>query len=196
MQNNGLLKRKPILYIYPAQNLTKSHNIFMKPNQRFIPNLFQKISLLLLLSVSFHSLSAQSKYVKKFSGLADSLQTAYGIPAAVILGIAIIESASGTSRNCRLLHNHFGIVGKNNLRKTKGIKSRYKQYPDDSSSYVDFCRLMTTKRFYSKLKGNMNYKLWIEAISKANYSEVPLVWKERVLSAIRRNKLAVPRKTS
>lgn len=151
--------------------------------------------MLLLLS-SFHNLSAQSKYVRKYSGLADSLQAAYGIPSAVILGIAIIESSSGTSRNCRLLHNHFGIVGKNNLLKTKRIKSRYKQYANDTDSYIDFCRLMTTKRFYSKLKGNMNYKLWIDAISKAKYSEVPAIWKERILSAIRKNKLAAPGKKS
>lgn len=149
--------------------------------------------MLLLLS-SFQHLPAQSKYVRKYSGLADSLQGVYGIPSAVILGIAIIESASGTSRNSKLLNNHFGIVGKNNLLKTKGIKTRYKQYPNDTSSYVAFCKLMTRKKFYSKLKGNMDYKLWINAISKARYSEVPAVWKERILSAIRRNKLPLPGK--
>jgi len=155
-------------------------------------------NLLLLAGLigSFHTMTAQSKYVKKYSALADSLSEAYQIPTAVILGVAIIESSSGTSRNCRLLNNHFGIVGKNNLLKTRGIRTRYKQYANDTSSYADFCRLMTTKRFYSKLKGNMDYKLWIEAISKARYSEVPLVWKQRILDAIRKNKLARPNKTN
>lgn len=155
-------------------------------------------NLLLLASLigSFHTMTAQSKYVKKYSGLADSLSEAYQIPVSVILGVAIIESSSGTSRNCRLLNNHFGIVGRNNLLKTRGIKTRYKQYPNDTSSYIDFCRLMTTKKFYSRLKGNMDYKLWIEAISKARYSEVPLVWKQRILEAIRKNKLARPNKTN
>ncbi len=168
----------------------------MKLNQPFTIGISSRLLLFLLLFSSFHTLSAQSKYVRKYSGLADSLQEVYGIPAAVILGIAIIESSSGTSRNCRLLHNHFGIVGRNNLLKKKGIKTRYKQYPNDSSSYFDFCRLMTTKRFYSKLKGNMDYKLWIDAISKTRYSEVPALWKQRVLSAIRKNKLSAPSKTS
>lgn len=167
----------------------------MNLNHRFVIRIGSRVLIFLLLLGSFHSLSAQSKYARKYSGLADSLQEAYGIPAAVILGIAIIESSSGTSRNCRLLHNHFGIVGKNNLLKTRGIKSRYKQYPNDTSSYVDFCRLMTRKRFYSKLKGNMDYKLWIDAISKSNYSEVPAIWKQRVLSTIRKNKLSALRKT-
>ncbi|MFI5133397.1 MAG: glucosaminidase domain-containing protein [Chitinophagales bacterium] len=158
-----------------------------------------KAGLIFLLSAillsSFCSVSAQSKYVLKYSDLADSLSAVYGIPAAVMLGIAIIESSSGTSRNCKLLNNHFGIVGRNNLLKKRGIRTRYKQYEDVTSSYVDFCRLMTTKKFYSRLKDNMDYKLWIDAISRAKYSEVPVVWKERILSAIRRNKLSVPRKT-
>lgn len=162
----------------------------MRLNPGFTMKLVSRFLFILLLTGSFYNLPAQSKYIQKYSGLADSLQNAYGIPSAVMLGIAIIESAAGTSRNCRLLKNHFGIVGKNNLLKTKGIKSRYKQYTSDTNSYVDFCRLMTRKKFYSKLKGNMNYKLWIDAISKSNYSEVPAIWKERILKAIRRHKLS------
>ncbi|HYM94681.1 MAG TPA: glucosaminidase domain-containing protein [Chitinophagaceae bacterium] len=154
-----------------------------------------KFLLPVILLSSSHLLSAQSEYVQKYSDLADSLSEVYGIPAAVILGIAIIESSSGTSRNCRLLNNHFGIVGRNDLLKTKKIKTRYKQYPNDTSSYVDFCRLMTRKRFYYRLKGNKDYKLWIDAISKAKYSEVPVVWRQRILDAIRKNKLSVPHKT-
>ncbi|MCZ2458280.1 MAG: glucosaminidase domain-containing protein [Chitinophagales bacterium] len=149
-----------------------------------------KFLLLLLLLGSSHILPAQTKYIKEYHVLADSLQGVYGIPSAVILGVAIIESGAGTSRNSRLLHNHFGIMGKNNLLKTKGIKSRYKQYPDARSSYLDFCRLITKRKFYSKLKGNMDYKLWVHAISRSNYSEVPDVWKGRVLSAIRKHKLS------
>lgn len=166
----------------------------MNQNHPFTYRINLRLLFLLPLLGSFLFLSAQTKYVKKYAALADSLQEVYSIPSSVILGIAIIESASGTSRNCRLLNNHFGIVGKNNLLKTKRIKSRYKQYPNDTSSYVDFCKLMTRKRFYSKLKGKMDYKLWIEAISKSNYSEVPLIWKERILTAIRKHSLANPAK--
>jgi len=133
----------------------------------------------------------QSKYVRKYRPLADSLSAIYGIPVPVILGVAILESGSGTSRNCKLLKNHFGMIGKNNLLKTNGIKSRYKQYPDDRASYVDFCRLMTKKKFYGKLKNNTDYKLWVNAISKAGYSEVPDDWKKKVLATIKKSKLTV-----
>lgn len=159
---------------------------FSPPNRR----LGLALGLLLLSG----AVSAQSKtFIQKFSPLADSLSAEYGIPAAVILGVSIVESGSGTSRNCRLLNNYFGIVGKNDLLKTKGIKTRYKQYPDATASFVGFCKLLAKKKYYKKLKGNMDYKLWTEAISKSGYSEVPSVWRQRINDAIKKNKLSATR---
>jgi flagellum-specific peptidoglycan hydrolase FlgJ len=158
--------------------------------QIFLFRTVNRVLMTGLLLIIFQCAMAQSKYVKKYRPTADSLTQVYGVPASVILGVAIMESGSGTSRNCKLLKNHFGIVGKNNLLKTKGIKSRYKQYPNDLASYVDFCKLMTKKKFYKRLKGNMDHKLWADAISKAGYSEIPEIWKQRLLSIIKNNKLS------
>lgn len=160
-----------------------------KPLLPGVKNNRRVILLVFLLLVVQHAV-AQTKYVQKYRPLADSLSIEYGIPAAVMLGVAIIESSSGTSRNCKLLNNHFGIIGKNKLLKTKGIKTRYKQYDDAMESYVDFCHLLKKRKFYKKLKGNIDYKLWIDAISKANYSEIPATWKLRVLATIKKNKLS------
>lgn len=146
--------------------------------------------LVLLCIFAVQGLQAQSKYVKKYRPLADSLAAVYEVPAAVILGVAIVESGSGTSRNARLLNNHFGIVGKNNLLKTKGIKSRYKQYSKIADSYVNFCQLLSRRKFYSSLKGNKDYRVWVDAISKTGYSEMPEEWKKRINGAIRKNKLS------
>jgi flagellum-specific peptidoglycan hydrolase FlgJ len=114
----------------------------------------------------------------------------YGVPTSIILGVAILESGAGKSRNCKLLNNHFGIVGKNDLLKTKNIKTRYKQYTDSRASYIDFCKLMRKKKFYKKLKDNNDYKLWVDAISRAGYSEIPDYWKQKVLETIKKNKLS------
>ncbi len=152
-----------------------------------------KIKLLpVLLFCLFATLNgmAQSSYVKRYKPLADSLSDVYGVPTSVMLGVAIIESGAGKSRNCRLLNNHFGIKGKNNLQKTHGIKSSYKQYKDSRASYIAFCQLMTRKKFYSKLKGNKDHHAWLDAISKAGYSTVPDVWKRNITAAIRKHKLA------
>lgn len=137
-----------------------------------------------------HSAIAQSKYIKTYKPIADSLSDVYGIPTSVMLGIAIIESGAGQSRNCKLLNNHFGIKGKNNLLKTKGIRTAYKQYPDGRASYIAFSQLMTRKKFYPKLKGKQDYRLWLDAISKSGYSTVPEEWKTNITAAIKKHKLA------
>ncbi|RYY61613.1 MAG: muramidase [Chitinophagaceae bacterium] len=136
------------------------------------------------------AVSAQSKYVKKYRPIADSLASVYGIPSSIILGVAILESGSGTSRNAKLLNNHFGIVGKNNLLKTKKIRTRYKQYATVAASYADFCGMLSRKKYYTRLKGTKDTKTWIDAIAKAGYSEAPLEWKKRITATIRKNKLA------
>ena len=136
------------------------------------------------------TLQAQKpSFREKYQPLADSLATVYKIPSAVILGVAIIESGNGTSRNSRLLHNFFGIKGKNNLLKTKGIRSSYKQYKSDTASFVDFCKLVERKKFYPTLAGNPDYKPWILALSKTGYSEVPETWRKLITGAIQKNGL-------
>jgi Bax protein len=156
-----------------------------KPRFYYFPVLLLTISLVLQSLLS----AGQTKYVKNYRPLADSLEREYGIPASVILGVAIIESSSGTSPNCKLLNNHFGIVGKNKVFKTHQVRTRYKQYPNGRASYIDFCKLLAKKKFYKKLKGNLNYHLWLDAISKSGYSEVPSIWKQRITATIQHNKL-------
>lgn len=173
------------MYLYRMAKLPNTGN------QRVITAIRFRTRLLSGFLVIFLSLGAQTKtFVQKYRPLADSLSGVYGVPASVMLGVAIIESGSGTSRNSKLLNNFFGIVGKNNLLKTKGIKSRYRQYDSDTASFVGFCKLQAKKKYYKKLYGNMDYRLWTDAISKSGYSEVPAVWKQRVNDAIRKNKLS------
>jgi Bax protein len=158
-----------------------------------IPRITSRHWLLLAFFIAAaFNIQAQSRtFIHQYRPLSDSLAAEYGIPVAIILGISIIESSSGTSRNCKLLNNFFGMEGKNDLKKTRGIKTRYKQYPDARSSFVDFCRLMSRKKFYKKLKGNKNDRLWVDAISKSGYSEAPELWKQRVSTTIRKHKLSV-----
>ncbi len=126
----------------------------------------KRLLLFFLTVAALQQVSGQSRYIKQYKPIADSLSSIYGIPTSVMLGIAIIESGAGKSRNCKLLNNHFGIKGENDLLKTKGIKTSYKQYPDGRASYISFSRLMTRKKFYHKLKGKTDYRLWLDAICK------------------------------
>jgi Bax protein len=157
--------------------------------ERGVLNRLGGLLLPLLLLLPFNGNSQGKSFLQKFGALADSLGNAYQIPRAVILGVAIIESSSGTSRNCKLLNNYFGIVGKNDLKK-QGIKTRYKQYDLPRESFIHFCKVLEKKKFYKKLKGNNHYTLWTQAMSDHGYSEVPETWRQRINAAIRKNKLS------
>ena len=121
--------------------------------------------------------------------MAAVLYLQYGIPAPVILSVAAVESSGGMGPTARVLNNHFGMVGKNSFVNHKGHKSRYKQYSNELASYVDFCRLMTRKRFYNKLKDNDDCTAWIKAISHCGYSEQPGQWEQKVFSVLSSFKL-------
>jgi flagellum-specific peptidoglycan hydrolase FlgJ len=147
---------------------------------------FVALPLTLLINVAA---SAQYKYISQHRDLTDSLSQTYGIPASVILGIAVVESGGGKDRNPTMLNNHFGVVGKNNLLETKGIKTMYKGYTTAKASFIDFCKIISRKSFYTKLKGNMDYRAWLNAISNAGYSTEPEVWRKAITEAIEKLKL-------
>jgi uncharacterized FlgJ-related protein len=130
------------------------------------------------------------QYLKKFKPVSVELMQETGIPASVILGIAMLESGTGTSRNAKLLHNHFGIVGRNNLAQTKpGHRSVYKQYVSDVASYEHFVELLTSKKWFGQMKGNPEFSVWLKKMNHSGYSSAGHVWINRVTNIINRYKL-------
>ena len=157
--------------------------------------LLLKKLLFLLFTLLFGAVQSNAQvhtYIKKYKPLAVKLSAEYDIPVSIILGVSIIESGSGKSKNCRLLNNFFGIVGKNSLRhsKTSTYHSMFKEYPNAEASFRDFCHKMAKKKFYVKLKGNDDYHAWVAAMSKSGYSQYPALWRKNVLSVIKQYKLA------
>ena len=147
------------------------------------------VLFLALFSVLSNLEGQSKKYVAKYKPLCDSLSAQFGIPSQVILGIAIVESGYGKSKVCRLLNNHFGIVGKNNLRQTHNIKSRYRYYLNDTASFIHFCKLVASRKYYQKLKGSTNIHKWLVTISRSGYCKYPKRWTNAIMVLLRRHKL-------
>jgi uncharacterized FlgJ-related protein len=125
------------------------------------------------------------KYISKYKSIAMQLSAEYGIPVAIILGVAIVESSAGKGPAVKRLNNHFGIVGHNELKvDSNHHKSRYKQYKSAEDSYRDFCKMISRKKFYDKIKYNNDPSIWVRAMSLAHYSELPLIWQKKILSTI------------
>lgn len=135
------------------------------------------------------SIWSQRTYFDKYQTIADSFESVYGIPSSVMLAVAMQESGGGVSRNAKLLNNHFGIMGSNNLKKTHGITSRYKWYPSDTASYEGFCLLVSRRKFYSSLKGNTNPTTWIKAIANSGYAGNAVKWSAAIIGIVRKYNL-------
>jgi len=140
------------------------------------------ISVLFLLLSSFflQAQSAGDVYIARYDSLAIEVLNKYEIPASLVLGIAMHESGCGTSKLCLVNHNHFGIKGRVKSSKTKsGYAYAYREFDTDEAAYLYFGEIISHKKYYSRLKGNMDYLKWLKAMKAANYAASPK-WISRV----------------
>ncbi|WP_343701014.1 glucosaminidase domain-containing protein [Chitinophaga sp.] len=148
------------------------------------------LSGLLVSGLAASAQKTPQKYLAQFEPVAVNLMKETGVPASVILGVAMLESGMGTSKNARLLRNHFGIVGKNNLAKRGGTyRSVYREFASDTASYRQFVKLVMKRRWYAGMKGNDDYSAWLAKLIQSGYSSAGQIWVNRVSGMIRRYKL-------
>lgn len=133
-----------------------------------------------------HAKDTALEYIENFKDLAVDAMHQTKIPASVILAIAMMESANGNSRVCRILNNHFGIKGRNSGK----IGSSYKEYATDEASFHDFIRVISGKRFYSSSIFVTDVRHWVTSIAKTGYSEAPTAWTGKIFKTIKQYNLA------
>ena len=75
--------------------------------------------VLTLFSVSANAQQKKHNYITTNEQIAEELSEKYGIPSGVILAVAFVETGGGTSKGAKTYNNHFGIVGKNKVTKSK-----------------------------------------------------------------------------
>jgi Bax protein len=144
----------------------------------------RKLLVLGLMGLVFFANAQNKTYIFNHKLIAEILSQQYGIPAPVILAVAAVESSGGKGPAAKVLNNHFGIEGHNHFVNKRGHTSRYKEYDNEIASYIDFCKLISRKRFYHRLKGSENCKAWVTAISHAGYSEQPEQWEQKVMGVL------------
>ncbi|SFW80961.1 glucosaminidase domain-containing protein [Chitinophaga sancti] len=163
----------------------------MTLNKMFSSRWFCAVLCTILLFGNSAYSQSKVRYVTKYKETAIAIMNETGIPASIILGIAMLESGMGTSKNARLLHNHFGIVGKNKLHKKKGgtYRSRYREFESDDASFRYFAKMVQKKKYYPLMKGDPKYKDWLKHMNDSGYSAAGQVWEKRVAGMISRYKL-------
>ena len=148
--------------------------------------------VLLMCVLTSYQVNAQkfspSSYIEEHKEIAQELMLETGVPASVILGVAIHESAYGNSRIAKHLNNHFGIKGKNS---SKVIRSAYKGYGSVRDSYLDFVDLLKRRKTTAPLfedNEQEDFQAWVKCIARSGYS-VTKTWSSKVLSTINRYNL-------
>src|ERR1700744_1055129 len=96
----------------------------------------KKIVLIVTLLVTALAASAQKNtsqsYIEKFKDDAIRIMHESGVPASIILAVAMHESANGNSNIAQNLNNQFGVKGYNKTvyktQKNKKVSTFYKHY--------------------------------------------------------------------
>ncbi|MGV8877928.1 MAG: glucosaminidase domain-containing protein [Sphingobacteriaceae bacterium] len=131
-------------------------------------------------------------YIEKHKEAAIRMMDERGIPASIILAVAMHESANGNSVLARKLNNHFGIKGVGGgsyyLRKDKKVKSSYKKFSAVADAYKDFARLIAERKAFRHLTQNLShydYMGWARGMQKSGYAHSK-TWSSQVMSIIRK----------
>lgn len=156
----------------------------------------KKILLIASFVISASVASAQNasqSYISKFKDNAIRIMHESGVPASIVLAIAMHESGSGTSKLARTQNNHFGVKGKSPVSYTgrKATHSAYKQYDSAFDSFQDFARIMTERKQFSHLTEKFthyDYLGWVKGIQHSGYASSKK-WGSQVLGLIRKYNL-------
>ena len=138
--------------------------------------------------------NTSQSYIDQFKDNAISIMRETGIPASIILGIAMHESANGNSNIAQKLNNQFGIKGNTGsvyFKNDKKVHSAYKRYDSIMESFADFARIMTERKQFSHLSQNLtqyDYEKWVKGIQRAGYAS-SRKWGTQVLGIIRKYQL-------
>ncbi|HCN83224.1 MAG TPA: hemagglutinin [Sphingobacteriaceae bacterium] len=144
--------------------------------------------VLLFTSCATFGQSVAAKYIELYKDAAIKIMNENGIPASIVLGVAIHESGSGTSKIARILNNHFGFKGQNSSNK---IQSAYKEYDSVEASYADFAFLLKDRSKFRPLfdqYSSFDYFNWAKGIQRAGYASSK-TWASQVLAIIKKYEL-------
>jgi flagellum-specific peptidoglycan hydrolase FlgJ len=159
----------------------------------------KKALLIITLLISTLAASAQkntsASYIEKFKDDAIRIMHETGVPASIILGVAMHESGCGNSSIAQHLNNQFGVKGGKTVvyigKHKKKVRSSYKQYNSVMESFDDFARIMTQRKQFSHLTAELthyDYEGWAKGIQRNGYAH-SRKWASQVLGIIHRYKL-------
>ena len=133
-------------------------------------------------------------YIEQFKADAIRIMHETGVPASIVLGVAMHESGCGNSKLAQHLNNQFGVKGGGHVvyySHKKKVSTAYKKYESVYDSFQDFARIMTERREFSGLAASLthfDYSGWAHGIQKHGYASSH-TWSAQVLGLIKKYNL-------
>ena len=149
------------------------------------------LASLVLLSATIASAQKNTpqSYIEQFKDDAIRIMHQTGVPASIVLGVAMHESGCGNSKLAKNLNNQFGVKGGGgtvyHVHK-KTVHTAYKKYESVYDSFQDFARIMTERTEFSGLSSSLthfDYQGWAHGIQKHGYAH-DRHWSQYVLDII------------
>ncbi len=120
-------------------------------------------------------------YINQYKNIAMQEQIRTGIPAAIKLGQAILESQTGKSRLATEANNHFGIKCKTEWRGPKIYHNDdangecFRVYDNAEASYIDHSNFLKTRTHYAFLfkLDVRDFTSWAFGLKQAGYATNP-----------------------
>ena len=155
-------------------------------------------TLLLTLTLSLTGIAQtigveNAAYINQFKNIAMQEQIRTGVPAAIKLGQAILESQSGKSKLASASNNHFGIKcgsdwsGQSVKYNDDAVDECFRKYNQASESYNDHALFLKSRKWYDplfKLEKD-DYKGWAKGLKAAGYATDPK-YPEKLIGIIER----------
>ncbi|MBC7399735.1 MAG: glucosaminidase domain-containing protein [Mucilaginibacter sp.] len=151
-------------------------------------------TLLISTVTAFAQKNTSQSYIEQFKDNAIQIMHETGIPASIILGIAMHESGNGNSTIAKNLNNQFGVKGHGGAdfyKNQKKVHSAYKRYNSILESFDDFARIITTRQQLGRISDQLtqyDYEKWVKGIQHSGYASSKK-WASQVLGIIRKYQL-------
>lgn len=120
-------------------------------------------------------------YILQYRDLAIQKMKIYRIPASIILGQGILESANGNSELAIFANNHFGVKCHNDWKGDTYYKDDeqkgecFRKYRTVDESYEDHSVFLSSRDRYAALfkLDPLDYKAWAKGLKDAGYATNP-----------------------
>ena len=122
------------------------------------------------------------QYISTHKDIALEQERIYGIPAAITLAQAILESGAGSGYLAVNANNHFGIKAYGGWKgdvhyawDDERHKSRFRKYNSAAASFRDYAAFLSENPRYSSIfkYSVFDYRAWASGLQKAGYATAP-----------------------